>query len=339
MEFRHLRFFIAVAEELHFTRAATRLRVAQPHLSQEIRRLEDELGVALLVRDRRHVELTAAGRAFLAEARIVLAASAGAARAAQRAARGEIGQVRIGFASSAGFGLLPDAVRRFRQQWPGVELSLQELNSNEQVDMLRSGRLDVGLFHPPEVSEPGLAFEVLIHDPLIVAMPEGHRLASRARIPIAALAAEPWILFPRHVASRLFDEIHRACAEAGFIPRAAQEAVKLSTIISLIASGLGIGLVPMPLARLRLWRTVCRPLAAPGPQVPLALGWRIGDPNPALEPVLATIREEAQAFARRGGWEAAVLRPPRAARSRMSARGPRRDRMAAKPQESDADRR
>lgn len=296
MEYRHLRFFIAVAEELSFTRAATRLRVAQPHLSQEIRRLEREVGTALFTRDRRRVALTAAGRAFLSHARLILSGSAEAVRAAQRASRGETGRARIGFASSAGFGILPDAVRRFRLQYPDVELVLLECNSNEQIDLLSSGAIDVGLLHPPHSTEPALELETLLVVPLMAALPEGHPLAERRRIALEALKDEPWVFFPRAVASRLYDEIIRVCTEAGFAPRIAQEASKLSTIVSLVASGLGVSLVPMPLARLGLWRAVCRPLATSWAEIPLAIAWRHDDRNPVLEPLLETMRKEAQRF-------------------------------------------
>ena len=294
VEYRHFRFFIAVAEELHFTRAAARLHVAQPHLSHEIRRLEEELGVSLFARDRRRVTLTPAGQAFLAHARLVLADTAGAVRAAQRASRGETGSLRIGFVSSAGFGVvLPDAVRRFRTERPEVEVVLNEQNSDEQVELITKGKLDVGLLHPPLKSELGLEIEIVLTEPLVAALPENHPLAKRRQIELRALASEPWILFPRGIASRLYEEIMIACAGAGFSPRVVQEGIKHSTIMSLVASGLGVCLVPQPLARLGLKRIVCVPLAEKGPALPLALMWRRGDTNPPLAPFMQVVREEA----------------------------------------------
>jgi DNA-binding transcriptional LysR family regulator len=309
MEYRHLRFFIAVAEDLSFTRAATRLRVAQPHLSREVRRLEHELRVPLFERNRRRVALTAAGSAFLEKARGILAETAEAARAAQRASRGETGRIRVGFSSSAGFGMLPDAVRRFRLERPGVELVLTEFNSDEQPDLVRSGMLDASLLYPPYPPEHGLESETLIVDPLVAALPEGHRLAGQRQVALEALAAEPWILFRRAIASCLHDEIIRACAKAGFAPRIVQEGRKLSTIASLVASGLGVTLVPITLMRLRLPRMVCRPLTSPAPRVPLSLMWRRNDPNPALAPFLATVRSEARRFMREGGKKPAPRLP------------------------------
>jgi DNA-binding transcriptional LysR family regulator len=316
VEYRHLKFFIAVAEELSFTRAAVRLRVAQPHLSREIRRLEGELDVPLFARDRRRVTLTAGGCAFLEQAYRILADTAEAVHAARRAHRGQMGQVRVGFSSSAGFGLLPDAVRRFRQERPEVELVLTEFNSDQQPDLLRRSIVDAGFLYPPRRSEDLLATEILVVDPLVAALPEGHLLANQPEIPLEALANEPWVFFPRAVASRLHDEIIHACHEAGFTPRIVQEALKLSTISSLVASGLGVSLVPVTLTRLRLPRTICRPLAAPAPHVPLTLMWRRNDANPALAPFLGTVRNEARRFTAEGGWQTAANLPTDAASSK-----------------------
>jgi DNA-binding transcriptional LysR family regulator len=302
MDYRHLRFFIAVAEELSFTRAAARLRVAQPHLSREIRHLEGELGVPLFVRDRRRVTLSAAGSTFLEQAHRILAHSAEAVRLAQLAHRGEIGRVRVGFSSSAAFGLLPDVVRRFRRERPDVELVLTECNSDEQPDMLRNVALDVSLLYPPSRPEQGLESYTLVVDPLVAALPADHPLTWHRTVALAALANEPWIFFRRAVASRLHDEILRACGAAGFMPQVVQEALKLSTIANLVATGLGVSLVPITLTRLRLRHMVCRPLEEPIPQVPLAIMWRHNDPNPALTPFMDTVRDEARRFISEGGW-------------------------------------
>ena len=299
MEYRHLRFFVAAAEELHFTRAATRLHVAQPHLSQEIRRLEDELKVSLFVRDRRRVALTSAGHAFLRHARLLLEGTTEAVRAAQRAQRGETGRLRIGFVSSASFGVvLPDAVRRFRREWPDVEIELSEQNSDEQVDLVTSGRLDVGLLHPPLKAERELEIETVLVEPLVAAVPENHRLARSRQIDLASLAAEPWILFRRAIASRLYEEIMLACARAGYSPRVVQEGIKLSTIMSLIASGLGVCLVPQSLAHMHPGRITCVPLAGHAPRLPLAIMSRRGDTNPPLAPFLEVIIQQASKFSR-----------------------------------------
>lgn len=296
MEFRHLRFFVAVAEELSFTRAAAKLRVAQPHLSREIRRLEAELDVPLFARDRRQVNLTTAGAAFLERTYLLLDAAGEAVEAAKRAGRGEAGRLRIGFSSSAGFGLLPDTVRRFREERPYVDLALTELNSDEQPDRIRSAALDVGLLYPPLPVDEGLAVETLALDPLVAALPAAHPLADRPQVGLCELAEEPWVFFPRAVASRLHDTIIHACRDAGFRPRSAQNALKLSTISSLVASGLGVALVPVTLSRLRLERIVCRPLTPPVPEVPLSLMWRRDDDSPVLKAFTETVRDEARRF-------------------------------------------
>ena len=294
IQHRHLRFFIAVAEELHFTRAAARLRVAQPHLSLEIRRLEEELEVPLLVRDRRRVQLTAAGQAFLDHARLVLAGTVSAVRAAQRAHRGETGCVRVGFVTSVGFGVvLPDAVRRFRTERPDVEIVLNEHNSDVQVELLANGQLDVGLLHPPLKSELGLQTETVLAEPLVAALPQNHELARHPRIELGALASEPWVLFSRAIASRLHDEIMMACADAGFSPRVVQQGIKLSTIMSLVGAGLGVSLVPRSLARAGMRRVVCVPLSKSQSALPLALMWRRDHANPPLAPFMEVVREEA----------------------------------------------
>jgi len=310
MDLRHLRFFVAVAEELHFTRAAAREHVAQPHLSQEIRRLEREIGVQLFVRDRRHVNLTAAGKAFLVQARAVLAGAAEAVRAAQRAGRGETGSLRIGFASSVGFGsgVLTDAIRRYRAARPDVEILVHEMNSKEQVEAIGNGQLDIGLLHPPRPVEPGLEIETLLAVPLAVALPEGHRLARRRSVALAQLSEDPWVIFPRWLAPGLHDSVMAACAAAGFAPRIVQETTRVTSMLSLVASGFGVSLVPVSVARVRLWGTLCRPLED-GLALPLALVWRKSDANPPLDHFLQAVRDEARRFDAASGWKRAGTRP------------------------------
>jgi DNA-binding transcriptional LysR family regulator len=302
MEYRHLRFFIAVAEDLSFTRAAERLNVAQPHLSREIRRLEERIGVTLFMRERQ-VTLTAAGQVFLAQARRILAVTDEAIGAAQRADRGETGRIRIGFSSSAGFGLLPDVVRRFRKQRPDVELLLSEFNSDHQPELLRGLELDVSLLYPPDRADDTLSTELLLVEPLVAALPAGHRLAERDAISVSDLADEPWIFFRRSIASRLYDVIFQSCRMSGFMPRVVQEGAKLSTIASLVASGLGVSLVPVSLARMKLRGAVCVPLEGQRPSAPLSVMWRRDDTNPALALFLETVGMVAKEFQAEGGWE------------------------------------
>jgi DNA-binding transcriptional LysR family regulator len=262
MELRHLRYFVAVAEELHFSRAAARLNIAQPPLSRQIRDLERELGAELLERVKRRVQLTPAGRAFLPEARLTLTQAERARRTAQRAARGEIGRLRVGFVEAATFsGILPDVLRFFRKHYPDVALELFELSSLQQAEALREGRIDVGLLHsPPPDAEQWLQVERILRDPLVAALPLGHRLARRARLTLRALAPEPLLLFPRQNGPALYDRIIAAYRAAGFSPSVVQEAAQMHTLAGLVAAGLGVALVPGSIVRLRRPGVVYRPV-------------------------------------------------------------------------------
>lgn len=293
MDYRHLRFFLAVAEELHFTRAARRLHVAQPHLSQEIRRLEGELGVELFARTRRRVALTPAGETFALGARRVLAATDEAVRAARRAAAGDTGRLSIGFVGSAGYDVFPEAIRRYRAGRPDVELELHELTTAEQIPALRAGRIDVGVLRPLLASDPGLEFATLLDEPLVVALPEGHRLSGMERVALAELAGEPWIVFPRHVGPGLYSRTMRACERAGFTPRVVQEVGQLPTMVNLVASGLGVALVPASVGSLVRAGAVYREVAPPVPTSPLMVAWRQDDPSATLRAFLETIRAVA----------------------------------------------
>ena len=200
MELRHLRYFVAVAEELHFGRAARRLEMAQPPLSIQIQRLEKELGVKLLERTQRHVGLTAAGRVFLERARRVLEQAELAVHAAQRAGRGETGSLAVGFVGSATYGVLPEVLRLFRRRFPDVDLMLYEMGSTAQQRAVVEGRLHLGLIRTPRDNaglDEALAQQVVQREPLVVALPKGHALTRLETLPLIQLAAEPFILFPR----------------------------------------------------------------------------------------------------------------------------------------------
>lgn len=295
MEYRHLKFFVAVAEELHFTRAAARLRVAQPHLSHEIRRLEREIGVELFARNNRQVELTAAGRIFLERVRGILDATADAARAAQRADRGVIGRLVVGCGSVAAYTVVPNAIARLRRAYPEVEIVLTEFHSDEGVEALRAGRLDVCVVYPPRNVDPALHVEPIMIDPLVVALPKGHVLAKSRQISLRRLSGEPWIFWHREIASRVYDEIVSACAAAGFEPRVVQRTTRLSTVICLVASGLGITLVPAPATMLHVAGIVLREVHSPRIKIPLSLITRSGHRAPALSPFIAAVRDCARA--------------------------------------------
>lgn len=251
MELRQLRYFVAVAEERHFGRAAARLLIAQPALSQQIRKLEKQLGADLFTRTTRRVELTMAGEALLVEARRVLAGAERARSVVGRSLRGELGQVRISFVSSAALALLPRLTQALRAEAPDVALTLLERTSGLQLEGLREGGLDVGIVR--EVSAAaGLALTVLARERLYLAVHHSHRLASRRSVPLAELAGEGFVVFPRQQVSQLYDHIAGLCHAAGFDLEVAQEAVQFTTILGLVAGNAGVAVVPAPLRAVTL---------------------------------------------------------------------------------------
>lgn len=288
VEIRHLRYFVAVAEELHFGRAAARLNMAQPPLSQQIRRLEELLGVPLFHRTKRRVELTDAGRAFLGAARETLRQAANAVDRAQRAHRGEIGHLALGFVASAAVAGLPELVRRFRARFPDVGLTLVEQTTAQQVEALLAGRIRAGLVRPP-VAIRELELRLVAREPMVVALPSGHPLAQSGDVPLAALADQPFVLFPREQGPGLHDLIVAACAANGFSPAVVQEATQMQTIVGLVAAGMGLALVPGSLGRTRQPGAVFRPLRSPAPTVDLSVAWRRGDPSAALQAFLRVV--------------------------------------------------
>jgi DNA-binding transcriptional LysR family regulator len=291
MELRHLRYFVTVAEELHFGRAAQKLHLSQPPLSMQIKALEQELGVQLLLRTQRRVELTAAGEVFLEEAREILARVEQARSAALRAARGEVGELTVGFVTIADYNLLPQALSRFRAQSPGIRLVLREATTDVQLRELSEGRMDVGFLLSP-VKDERLDVLPLLREPLVAALPERHSLA-RGRGPLALrrLADAAFILFPRHMAPGLYDDVVSFCRSAGFSPRVEQEAVQMQTIVSLVSAGLGVALIPASLRHLGRTGVVYRRLREVSPLTEIALAWRARDARPTLQRFLAAVRQ------------------------------------------------
>ncbi|HZZ83234.1 MAG TPA: LysR family transcriptional regulator [Anaeromyxobacteraceae bacterium] len=290
MELRHLRYFVAVAEELHFGRAAARLGISQPPLSQQVRQLERELGFELFQRSRRRVRLTEAGAVYLEEARAVLERVRQAGAAAGRVARGEAGTLAVGFVASATYGLIPTVFRRFRERHPRVALTLAEMSTFDQVAALRSGRIQLGLARRP-VGDEALAAVPLLDEPLRVALPREHRLAARRTVPLRELANEPFVLFPRAPRPGWMDHVAGICREAGFQPEVAQETLELSTTVALVAAGIGVTLVPASAEALQLAGVVYRPLAPPAPRTQLLALHRPDEPAPAVARFLETARE------------------------------------------------
>ena len=289
VELRHLRYFAAVAEELHFGRAARRLGIAQPPLSQQIQRLEETLGCALFTR-RPRVALTPAGEALLAVARRALAQVAQGLDATRRAGRGEAGTLTVGFAASTMLGVLPAVVGAYRERFPAVELRLRELSTGAQTEALRDGTIDVGFLREPWPHE-ALVREPLLREPLVAVLPPGHPLAARRRLPLSALAEEPFVHFPREVAPTLHDQLMALCRAAGFAPRVVQVAQEWLTIVGLVESGLGVSLAPASFRRLRWGGVRYLPLSPRGMLTTIALCRPRGVPSPTADNFLRVVRE------------------------------------------------
>ena len=291
MELRHLRYFVAVAEELHFTRAAERLHIAQPPLSQQIRALEAELGVQLFERTRRSVVLTDAGHALLAKARALLAATQALPQELQRIARGETGLLRIGFSSTLPLTkVLRDVVAEHRRTHPDVALNLREMHSASQFEGLRRGELDVGLVRYNEHAPEGIRLTLLRRDPLRLVVPSTHRFAKRRSVRIDDCRDEAFIGFPGDAGTGTGPLLKRLCAQAGFEPRIAQEAREATTQIGLVAAGLGVAVLPAPLEAVRIEGVHYVPLAGEGALLVMSVATRADE---ASERVLAFVRRVA----------------------------------------------
>jgi DNA-binding transcriptional LysR family regulator len=265
VDLRQFRYFVVLAEELHFTRAAQRLNIGQPPLSLQIQAIERELGTELLKRNRRRVELTEAGRLFLTEARAALAQAERAVETARRAARGEIGTLRIGFTPSAPFApAFTRAVHAYRLALPDVHLSLSLSRSASLTEALRIGGIDVGLIRPAASSAlpPEVAAMPVLRDRLMLALPAQHRLAQRkASVPIEALAEEAFVLRPRGPGAAFYEQVYELCGRAGFAPQLAQEAHEAPTILGLVAVGVGLSILPACFRAIQIPDVVWRDIA------------------------------------------------------------------------------
>ncbi|HYM32063.1 MAG TPA: LysR family transcriptional regulator [Candidatus Cybelea sp.] len=300
MELRHLRYFIAVAEEGRVTRAAERLGMQQPPLSQQIKALERELDVQLFRRRPRGVELTDAGRTLLADAHAIFAQIDHAFSATRRTARGEQGELSLGFTSSAPFHpFVPRVIRAYRDAYPLIALTLAEGGTTELIDSLRAERIDGAFIRSPIADPEGLSLLRLPEEAMVVALPSNHALARRrvAALPLKAFAADPFIVYRRPSGPGLYDGIIAACHAAGFTPRIAQEAPRIVSTLNLVSAGLGISLVPASLQRMRMDGVVYRRLKGPPqPMAPLNLATRRGDTSAALRRFLQSVRQAAKDF-------------------------------------------
>ncbi|MHC3467363.1 LysR substrate-binding domain-containing protein [Streptomyces sp. 7R007] len=290
MDLRHLRYYVAVAEERHFGRAAERLHMAQPPLSQAIRRLEGELGVQLLHRTTRRVELTEAGRAYLERAQAILADVDEAAHLARRVAAGVVGRVAIGCVGSATYSLLPTLSRHLSAELPGVDFSFRgEMLAPDQAQALRAGTIDVALLRPP-AADPSLVAHPLRRDGLVVALPADHALADRRGVRAAELAGTDLIVHSADRRSVMYDVVLRLLREAGVEPRIRHEVGETSTLVTLVAGGLGAAVVPEPVTALTLPGVVYRPLVEPTTTVELAVAHRADRSEPHLVRTVEVIR-------------------------------------------------
>jgi DNA-binding transcriptional LysR family regulator len=302
MELRHLRYFVVVAEECHFGRAAARLHIAQPPLSQQIRQLESDLGVALFTRTTRKVELTQAGERYLERARAILASVDAAVAEVGRVAAGEQGRLAIGFTGSATYELLPSLVRVLRSEFPWIDLDLKgEMLTPDQVTALLEKTLDLGFLRPP-VRHSDIEVRVLRREPLVAVLPQTHPLAARPTVRLAALRDEPFITYPSHHRSVVYEAVLDACEDAGFTPARTQEVAETSTLVSFVAAGLGVALVPASVRHLQITGARYLPLEGTTREVELALAARAGDRSPHL----ARVRARAEALIG-GGRPAHVL--------------------------------
>ncbi len=293
MELRHLRYFRAVAEELHFGRAAERLHIAQPPLSQQIRQLEAELGVTLLVRSTRRVELTPAGHAYLERVESILDAVDVAGIQAQRVAEGRAGTLAVGCVGSATYSLLPRLVRALREELPDLEVSVHgEMLAPAQLSALETGEIDIALLRPP-VGSSDLVVDIIRHDKLFVAVPEDLPIGAADGVYAEDLRDAEFIAHVGHGRSVMNGVLATICAGAGFVPRIRHEVAETSTLVTLVAAGLGVALVPEPTAALGIAGVRYLPLRPGAPTVELAVARLAGEPSPAIEHALTVLRRVA----------------------------------------------
>ncbi|MCP1174242.1 LysR family transcriptional regulator [Ralstonia chuxiongensis] len=293
MDLKQLRYFVAVAEELHFGRAAQRLFISQPALSFDIRKFEDQLGVQLLARTNKSVALTNAGQVLLDEARKLLQQAAEVERITQRSAHGLAGRLRVGFVNSMLYRGLPRAVERFEADHPAVEIILREMNTGEQVQAIQRQQIDLGCAYwgtfPAEVvSTP------IFSEPFVACLPAGHALARRKSLGLDALAQEPFILFPRTVSPHYHDLIIALCVDAGFSPVIRHEARLWQTVVTMVGFGMGVALAPKTLQHAGDARVSFVPLAGGKKESPVLSLRRMGDAEPVASRFLEYLEAAAQ---------------------------------------------
>ena len=284
-----LHAFVVLAEELHFGHAAARLGIAQPPLSQQIRRLEEKVGHALFTRAPGRVALTGAGCELLPAARRALTDLANGLAAARAVGSGSAGRLRIGFAASLALTILPGLLRTFRHQFPGVHLDIHEMTTAPQIAALHDKTIDIGLLREPPTDEAELSFRTVLSEPFVAVLPSTHPLAAQRTVLVARLAGSPFVLLPRSVGPSLHDQIIGLCSAAGFTPRVVQHAVEWQTVCALVETGLGVSLAPASIRRIRLKGVAFRRTEPDTARTRVAIAWREDDRNPLVACLLAAI--------------------------------------------------
>ncbi len=299
VDLKQLRYFIAVAEEASFSRAAAKLHITQPPLSTRIKQLEEEIGVALLERSTRSVQLTEAGGVLLGEARQLFVQLERSLQTTQRVGHGEIGNLALGFVPSAANSAFPPLLKTFRQKYPDVAISLHEMSPAEQVEHLHAKRIDAAFFYLPSGSQPPFGYpdldsQAVVQEPLVAIFPKGHPLTAWRRIDPGLLAGEPFILVAAHRGPGLRGIILEQCRKAGFMPDVVQEATLIQTIGGLVASGVGIALVPASLRRLQNTGVDYRPLQGEAPTVSMGIVWRRNEVSKILQAFLWVAAQQVE---------------------------------------------
>jgi DNA-binding transcriptional LysR family regulator len=295
IELRQLRYFVAVAEERHFGRAAARLHMTQPPLSQAIQALEADIGTPLFERTKRSVALTRAGAALLPEAQRLLQQASALPDLARRAASGESGLLTLSFVSTADYSVLPPLLREFREAHPQVHIDLREATTDVQLEDLQQGRIDAGLLIPPltDKARAELEYMTVLSEPLVLAAPQGTRaLRRKTSATLKEVADMPLIIFPRRIAPALHDAILGCFRDAGLTPRIGQEAIQMQTIVGLVSAGMGVALVPQSVSNLKRPGVEYKPLAGKGTPVETGLAWRRDNMSPVLKNFLELLRKK-----------------------------------------------
>lgn len=289
MEFRQLRYFVTVARELHFGRAAERLDITQPALSKQIRVLETNIGIKLFFRTKRSVKLTPAGEVFLTKVQQLLRQAQQAIAAAQRTAKGSTGKLTIGFTATATYAVLPELIRRFRSSYPQVEVEMLELSTEAQVTALNQGEIDLGFLHPP-IDERGLEVYPLLSEEFVVVLPKQHHLNLAKSLSLKDLAQESFLLHPRSEGPFLYDEFFKLCRKNGFQPQIVKEVNSHQTRIFFVAAGMGITFIPAGLQTSISSDIICKPIKNLPFKLEFAAAWRSIVVMPVLQQLLILLK-------------------------------------------------